>query len=467
MTLEAAPDSPRVRRYSSATLAAPPAAVFRALQLAWQRPSVLVALTVCLIGVPPGDGAEAGGLNITPADLSAALLVPVAVLHHLRARTRPSLSGPIVVGVAAPMAAWLIATVTATDPSHALLGLVRNFELLVAVPIAVALSLRSQRDVIVVAIAVLGVAVFEGAVGTYQYVTGTGAGFGEVSVRAVGTFGAYDILSMASVVSFGLLVALAVALGGHGPLRRGAIGAALVLALPLALSLSRGAWIATSVAALIMVAFSGWRSVAVTIGVVGLVAFVSAGIQPDFGVLGSRAGSVVTSAESPDRSVTDRYDLWGTAFQMWEYNPVTGVGLKGFALWRDSYAPLSLSSGSDISDPQGGFRRVELLSPHNYYLLIASEQGVLGLTAFAWLLIALVVGAFRRARTARPGTLERVVGLFAVGFVIHFMVASIWGDLSGLLTSVLLGVVVGYASGLKPAAHRGGQLPSASSSSAG
>jgi len=43
-------------RYSSAMLAAPPAVLVRAVQVVWQRPSVLVALTVCLACVPFGDG---------------------------------------------------------------------------------------------------------------------------------------------------------------------------------------------------------------------------------------------------------------------------------------------------------------------------------------------------------------------------------------------------------------------------
>ena len=64
-------------------------------------------------------------------------------------------------------------------------------------------------------------------------------------------------------------------------------------------------------------------------------------------------------------------------------HPVTGVGLRHFPLFRDTYAPMSLSSGGDVLDATQGFRRVELLSPHNFYLLVLSELGIVGAMAFA------------------------------------------------------------------------------------
>lgn len=456
-------------RYSSAMLAAPPAVLVRAVQVVWQRPSVLVALTVCLACVPFGDGGETDSLGITPADVSAAVLVGLVVLQQLRVPAQPSISVAVAVGATAVLAACFVATVTATDPSRALPGLVRLIELLIAVPIAVAMSLRSRVDLVLVGSAAVGAAVFEGGLGTYQFVTGTGAGFGGSSVRAVGTFGAYDIQSMATVVTFGLLVALAVALGtSRRALRHVAAGVSLALMLPLAMSLSRGSWLAAVAAALVVIALSGLRKALLTVAVVGLLAVVVLTVvQPDLGVLGSRAGSVSTSAASPDRSVKDRYDLWTIALDMWEDHPITGVGVKSFSLWRDSYAPMSLSSGSDISDQQAGFRRVELLSPHNLYLLIASEQGLLGITAYVWLLLALAAGAFRGLRGTAPGSVERVVGLFAVAFLVRYLVASIWGDLGGppsVVSSMLMGVVIWFAGGarLAPAQHRPSQLSGSS-----
>ena len=58
--------------------------------------------------------------------------------------------------------------------------------------------------------------------------------------------------------------------------------------------------------------------------------------------------------------------------------PLTGVGLRMFPSYRDSYAPLHLSSGSDVEDPVSGYHRQALLSPHNMYLLVLSEQGLIG-----------------------------------------------------------------------------------------
>ena len=47
-------------------------------------------------------------------------------------------------------------------------------------------------------------------------------------------------------------------------------------------------------------------------------------------------------------SVRDRYALWDAALGMWRDHPVTGVGPKNFTDYRDTYASVGLSSGSDV-----------------------------------------------------------------------------------------------------------------------
>ena len=67
-------------------------------------------------------------------------------------------------------------------------------------------------------------------------------------------------MGMATVVSFGLVCAVGLALGrapyGSG---RSAAGCALALLLPLALSFSRGAWIATALACAVQLVLAGLR----------------------------------------------------------------------------------------------------------------------------------------------------------------------------------------------------------------
>src|SRR5207244_12287288 len=115
-----------------------------------------------------------------------------------------------------------------------------------------------------------------------------------------------------------------------------------------------------------------------------------------------------------------RYGLWRAATGMWTDHPITGVGLKNFASFRDEYAPLSVSSGSDVADPVSGFQREPLLSPHNMYLLILSEQGLIGISAFAVPFAALGLAAVRRrGRFVWPATVEnRVLDLAGPGVMV-------------------------------------------------
>jgi hypothetical protein len=74
---------------------------------------------------------------------------------------------------------------------------------------------------------------------------------------------------------------------------------------------------------------------------------------------------------------------------------VAGVGLKGFPEHRDGHASLALSSGSDTEGAGAAFRKQPLLSPHNMYLLVLSEQGLVGLLALAGSWLALLLCGVR------------------------------------------------------------------------
>src|SRR5690606_31970576 len=262
----------------------------------------------------------------------------------------------------------------------------------------------------------------QGAVGVHQYVTRTGASYQGQPVRAVGTFGAQDVMGMATVVSLGLVCALGLALG-RAPLRERLVAAGFVLVLlpPLALSFSRGAWIATAVACTVQLLLAGLRRALAAGAVVAAVAVVLAG---GFGVgqsmLQERVGSITRVTDTPDQSVTDRYTMWAAAAGMWREQPLTGVGLKGFPEHRDSHASLALSSGSDTEGAGAAFRRQPLLSPHNMYLLVLAEQGLIGLLALAGGRLALLGCAVRGVwRVRRAGGPRLDCGLVAGGRLVR------------------------------------------------
>ncbi|MFJ8768091.1 O-antigen ligase family protein [Streptomyces clavifer] len=405
--------------------------------------------TVLLLAVP-ADGTVAGTVyGVPPGDLlsGVAVLVCLGRLLHLRARPLTR-AGALVLGL--PAAGLALATVTAADPVAALPGFVRYLQIFVLVPAAVLLLIRDARGFRIIAGSLVVLALVQGATGVHQYATGSGASYRGEDIRAVGTFGAGDVMGMATVVGYGLLVAVAYALrtpaGAPRWLRFGAPVAAALLVVPLTLSFSRGAWIATAAGALAAIAATGARQAVRALAVLGAAGVVLVG---GFGVgsemLSQRLTSITEVTSAPDRSVSDRYTMWAAAAGMWREQPVTGVGLKGFPAHRDGHASIGLSAGGDTAGAGQDFVKQPLLSPHNMYLLVLSEQGLVGFTALVGSWAALLVGGVRRLVLARPrGTAALDCGLAAVGLMTWQTVDFLYADIGGPST-VLTGIVLGLA----------------------
>ncbi|WP_373316900.1 O-antigen ligase family protein [Streptomyces sulfonofaciens] len=372
----------------------------------------------------PGLGAGApGGAGGTVADAVSALVVLYAAVRAVRLARRPlTRTAAVVLGL--PVAGFAVAALGAADPATGLAGFARYLQVFVLVPTAVLLLVRDRAQLRLLAWALVSLALWEGGLGVAQYATGTGASYMGSGIRAVGTFGAGDIMGMATVVAYGLVCAVGLALApgdagtahgtaalrtaAHGPVRADrwrravALGCAVVLVVPLAVSFSRGAWIATAVACGAQLALTGLRrAVAAGAALAAALVVLVAGIGVGGSMLEQRLSSITHVTDAPDQSVVDRYTMWSAALGMWRERPVTGVGLKGFPANRDSRASLALSSGSDTEGAGAAFRRQPLLSPHNMYLLVLSEQGLLGLVPLAGGWAALLVCGIRRAARAR------------------------------------------------------------------
>ncbi|MGW2028668.1 O-antigen ligase family protein [Streptomyces sp. NPDC001811] len=416
-------------------------------RLARPSPVLPVLAVVALLALPvaPGDEGGAG-----PADALSALVVLFCAVRLLRARRRPlTRDAALVLGL--PVAGLALAALHAVAPGAGITGLGRYLQVFVLVPAAVVLLVRGRADFRMLAWSVVALAGWQGTVGVHQYVTGTGASYQGQDIRAVGTFGATDVMGMATVVSFGLVCAVGLALGR--PTERGrafAACCALALAVPLALSFSRGSWIATAVTVIVQLVLAGLRR-ALKAGAAVLAAGVV--LVGGFGVgtamLQERFDSITQVTDAPDQSVTDRYTMWAAAVDMWRERPLTGVGLKGFPEHRDGHASLALSSGSDIAGAGASFRRQPLLSPHNMYLLVLAEQGVTGLLCLAGSWLALLVCALRglwRARAAGGRGLD--CALVACGLLVWQLVDFAYADIGGpstVLTAVCFGLVAWWA----------------------
>jgi O-antigen ligase len=206
------------------------------------------------------------------------------------------------------------------------------------------------------------------------------------------------------------------------------------------MSLGRGAMIAFLLSTVLVAAASGWRPLlGLALLATGLAVLLSLSGVGDT-VVGSRLSTTTSAGTAPDQSVRDRYQLWGTALRVWRAHPLTGVGVKNFAAYRDTYAGLGLSSGGDATS-DGTYQRVQLLSPHDEYLLILSEQGPLGLACFLALVAATVAAPLRLRRERSPTA--RFVGLAAAGIAVQFAVTNLYGDIAGpsaLLSASYLGL---------------------------
>ncbi|TDC06042.1 O-antigen ligase domain-containing protein [Nonomuraea longispora] len=401
---------------------------------ALHRPSLVAAATVLLTCLPAGAGGVFGQARVTAADLATVALAAVALALLVASGRAAEL--PARALVLAPVAgAACIAVLASPDMAASVPGGLRYVQVFVIVPLAVMVTVRDRADRLIVGGAVVGAAAVQGVVGCVQTLTGTGASYAGERVRAVGTFGALDVMGMAGVVSFGVVILLGAGLAVRGRWRAAAFGGAALLCVPLALSLSRGAWLALLCAVLVMV-FLHSRVLAARMVLAGAAAgivLLAAGLGTGSDVLGRRAASIATAVTQPDQSLSDRYTLWRTAAGMWLDHPLTGVGPRRFAELRDTYAPIELSSGSDTDDPVHGFQRRPLLSPHNMYLLTLSEQGLLGLAALGLCLGSLAWWAVRGG------------AVIAAGLLTWQLADFVYGDIGGpptLVMSVVLGLVL-------------------------
>ncbi|MFE7902798.1 O-antigen ligase family protein [Streptomyces sp. NPDC057424] len=417
-----------------------------------QAPVLALLAVVVLLALPLGPGGEGGA---GPADAVSALVVLFCAVRLVRERRRPlSRTAAVVLGL--PVLGVAVAAMGAVSPGEGLTGLGRYLQVFVLVPAAVLLLVRDRGDFRLLAWSFVGLAVWQGAVGVHQYATGTGASYQGRPVRAVGTFGAQDVMGMATVVSLGLVCAVGLALGS-APVRQRvvALACALVLLPPLALSFSRGAWIATAVTCAVLLLLGGVRRALAAGAVVAAVSVVLVG---GFGVgtamLQERIGSITQVADTPDQSVTDRYTMWAAATGMWREHPLTGVGLKGFPEHRDSHASLALSAGSDTEGAGAAFRKQPLLSPHNMYLLILAEQGLTGLLALAGSWLALLLYAVRAVwRTRRASAPGLDCGLVACGLLVWQLTDFAYADIGGpstVLTAMCFGLTAWWGLAATP-----------------
>jgi len=179
-----------------------------------------------------------------------------------------------------------------------------------------------------------------------------------------------------------------------------------LISLAVIASYSRGAWLGLIVAALVMIAVRGRKSAGLWLAIAAIVVF---------GYLGLTSGAVspaiatrltsITEQFTPfdvrdvvpndeNYAVVERMAMWQAGGNMFLYNPWLGVGIGNFdTVYNKFNAPAWIYSRGHA---------------HNYYIHAAAETGVVGLTAYLLLVIAIFRGAWRTVRRTHDQNLRYV-----------------------------------------------------------
>jgi O-antigen ligase len=331
---------------------------------------------------------------------------------------------------------------------------------------------------LVLIICVLAAPAFTGLLGLWQFVTGTGpASFAvaEDFVRAYGTIGQPN--SFAGYMNMGWPLAVALTAGAgwalwtalrhqkkpglyawflRASILLGAGVASGLLLAALLVSFSRGGWVgavgggaAMGVALLFGLERQARRhlwawGMLAALGVALLLVLGSAGVLPT--ALTERAGSIINNlrlfdvrdveATPENFAVVERMAQIQAAWSMFSEHPLVGVGpgnytnaYEGHVAWQaDPYLfhPWYASRGH----------------AHNYYLHIAAEAGIIGLSSYLLVLVLLAVQAIRTLRRAH-GWFWRSITVGCCGIIGAIAVHNLFENLHVLNMGIQMGAVWG------------------------
>lgn len=164
-----------------------------------------------------------------------------------------------------------------------------------------------------------------------------------------------------------LALALSLALYGNNQVERvGGAFFAVIGTIVAAMSFSRGGYLALAAVVLAAVILHRRRLLMIGLAVVALVAL---GLIPPI-----RHRILIETQNVYGNTVQSRIDLWTAAVKLLEHRPIFGAGLSGFQARAAPYYT-HIHTAANFIDP------------HNIVLNFWVETGVLGLIAFAWIMV--------------------------------------------------------------------------------
>ncbi len=312
--------------------------------------------------------------------------------------------------------------------------------------------LRTRRQVVGALIALLVAGSGEALIGLTQFGSGAGpASFaiGDDNSRAYGTFGrpnsyaGYLEMILPIALIFGWWVWQQRDRNGS-PFQRWlslvALGGAGLIGLAILASFSRGAWLGTAGGLGLMILLASRRSRAVAITVVVAVGALAGlggyAVLPEN--IRMRADSILGNAAAPDVrtayitaenfAVVERLAHWWAGIRMFEQNLPLGVGLGNFNV---RFAEFTISPTFLVSQGHA----------HNYYIHVAAEAGLVGLTTYL-LLLCVLIGTGLRAlqQLSQPGRdpFARALTIAVLGTITAVAIHNIFENLHVLSMGIQL-----------------------------
>ena len=369
-----------------------------AIGAAIYRPAL--GLAVLAFSYPFDLTTYAGPLKLTTSEALIVILAMVLIGRHLLRHPPPIERTPLDL----PVLIFAVATVLAllglggylSDQLVALVKAAGGFLLFVIVT----QSLRERREVWLVVAAVL----VAGLILAVQTIVPILSGTDVVSALNRATGNVIDPNLFAGYLVILIPLALAAGLASRwrwAPLLAGfaivLLGAALIA------TLSRGGWLGFLVGiATMAVLLPGRRRL--VLGVAGgAVLILLIGL---IGPVADRLGS--SSGASPLETFLDRVPIWSVAISIFIQHPIFGIGVNNFGNYIGAFDPT-----------------LDVNQAHDLFLNILVERGLLGITAFAILLVALFRTLLLSVQLA-PNSRYRVLAVGVTASFAAFLADSLF-----------------------------------------
>jgi O-antigen ligase len=340
----------------------------------------IVGIVALVFSVPWGSelAVPGGGSTITPTEVLVALIAVAWIGVSVRDRTNPVPHTPWTPYLLIFLGAIALSVPVAIDLRATIPEILKWLEMAVVYFMTVRF-VRSRTELTLVVAAVVLAGVSQALLGYVQFLFQLGpAAFGahRPLFRSYGTFDQPN--PYAGFLNMTLPMAIATAALARRPLyRRVALGCALLIAAALLSSQSRGALLAGLVASVLLLCLLSVRGRRATgaLSVAGLAAALAGayGLLPSGPIdralqsvgLGGVSFGNVTNANF---SAVERAAHWLAGVRMFASHPLLGVGIGNYSAAYPRY------------HPRGWY--ASLGHAHDYYINIAAEAGIVGLTAY-------------------------------------------------------------------------------------